>query len=136
MSAVSQSVASSREGFRQSRGAMWFGLFGGAIAWTAHLILAYAAAEFGCVGRIGDGAYLGISLVAWLEIALTLITTLTAGAATAVALRQHRRLQATADNVAENPERYIAWTGVLTSGMFTFVIVFESIPILYYLQTC
>jgi hypothetical protein len=129
MSAVSQSV-------RQSRGAMWFGLFGGAIAWTVHLMLAYAAAEFGCVGRLADRVYLDISLVAWLEVALTLATTLVAGAATAVAHGQHRRLQSYSEEVGVGAERSIAWTGVLTSGLFTFIIVFESIPILYYLQTC
>jgi hypothetical protein len=129
MSAVSQS-------FGQSRGAIWFGLFGGAIAWTVHLMLAYVAAEFGCVGRLGDRNYLGISLVAWLEVALTLATTLTAGAATVVSHLQHRRLQLRPEDVAVGAERSVAWTGVITSGLFTFIIVFESIPILYYLQTC
>jgi hypothetical protein len=128
MSAVSPNL-------RQSRGAMWFGLFGGAIAWTVHLMLAYAAAEFGCVGRLGDREYLSISLVAWLEIALTVTTALIAGAATAVAHLQYRRLQAHAEDDAVGSERCLAWTGVLTSGLFTFIIVFESIPILYYLKT-
>src|SRR5687768_2504269 len=103
MSAVLQSVG-------QSRAAIWFGLFGGAIAWTVHLMLAYAAAEFGCVGGLGDRDYLGFSLVAWLEVALTLATTLIAGAATAVAHRQHRRLQGHSEEVALGAEQRIAWT--------------------------
>jgi hypothetical protein len=162
-----------------SRGALWFGLFGGALAWTVHLMLAYVAAEFGCVGRLGERGYLGISMVAWLELALTVATTLASGAATVVAYRSHRRLRS-ANSLSENrrglahfagrpqqkeqsseqnvpvplsadgsrigskaaedaavaAERYMAWTGVLTSGMFTFIIVFESIPILYYLHSC
>lgn len=121
-----------------SRGALWFGLFGGALAWTVHLMLAYATAEFGCVGRLAEQSYLGITLVAWLEVALTLATALTSAAATVVAYRSHRRLSsdpARAD-AATTAECYTAWAGVLTSGMFTFTIFFQSIPILYYLNRC
>jgi hypothetical protein len=126
-----------REG-QVSRGTLWFGLFGGAVAWTVHLMLAYAAAEFGCVGRLGERGYLGISMVAWLEIALTVATTLVSGTATVVAYRSHRRLRSgeTEADAAVTAERYTAWAGVLTSGIFTFIIVFESIPILYYLHSC
>ena len=121
-----------------SRGALWFGLFGGAAAWTVHLMLAYAAAEFGCVGRLGERGYLGISMVAWLEIALTVATTLASGTATVVAYRGHRRLRSgeAAGDAAVAAECYTAWAGVLTSGMFTFIILFESIPIVYYLHSC
>lgn len=121
-----------------SRGALWFGLFGGAAAWTAHLMLAYAAAEFGCVGRLGERTSLGISLVAWLVLALTAATTLASGVATAVAYRCHRRLRSheARHEAPVAAERYTAWAGVLTSGLFTFIILFESIPILYYLNRC
>lgn len=131
MSAVVQQIG-------VSRGALWFGLFGGAIAWTVHLMLAYAVAEFGCVGRLGERGYLGITLVAWLEVALTLATTLAAGAATVVAYRCHRHLLSNAaqEDADAAAERYTAWAGLLTSGLFTFIILFESIPILYYLYHC
>jgi hypothetical protein len=121
-----------------SRGTLWFGLFGGAIAWTIHLMLAYVVAEFGCAGRLGEGSYLGITLVAWLEVGLTLVTALASGVATLVAYRSHRRLSSDAAEVeaAVSAERYTAWAGVLTSGLFTVIILFESIPIVYYLHTC
>ena len=121
-----------------SRGALWFGLFGGGIAWTAHLMFAYAAAEFGCVGRLGERAYLGISIVAWLELALTVATALASGAAMAVAYRSHCRLRTIAQepDSARAAERYTARAGLLTSGLFTFIILFESIPIFYYLRNC
>jgi hypothetical protein len=124
MSAVARDVGA-------GRGALWFGLLGGAAAWTAHLTLAYAAAEFGCVGGLGVRGYLGVSLVAWLELALTAVTTLVAASATAVAYRAFRRLRPD-----EAAERYAARAGLLTSGLFTFIILFESIPILYYLHRC
>jgi hypothetical protein len=121
-----------------SRGALWLGLFGGAIAWTVHLMLAYVVAEFGCVGRLGERSYQGISMVAWLELALTGATTLASAAATAVAYRSYRRLRssgqsADADRAAE---RDTARAGLLTSGIFTLIILFESIPIFYYLRHC
>ena len=120
-----------------SRRALWFGLLGGAIAWTFHLMLAYAAAEFGCVGQLGERSYQGLSMVAWLELALTSVATLAAGAATLVAYRSYRRLrsiEAKENTVAA--EQHAAYAGLLTSGLFTFIILFESIPILYYLQRC
>ena len=118
------------------RSKLWFGLFGGALAWTAHLMLAYLIAEFGCVGQLGERDYLGLSLVAWLELALTALTTLAAAAATTIAYVQHRRLQASQATNGDTTALTTAWLGLLTSGLFTFIIVFESIPILYYLQSC
>jgi hypothetical protein len=133
MSTAAQEVEVSR-----GRGALWFGLLGGAIAWTAHLLLAYVAAEFGCVGRLGERGYLGITPVAWLEAGLTLATALVSGAATVVAYRSHRRLRCDAEQADPTvvAEQYTARAGVLTSGLFTFIILFESIPILYYLHDC
>lgn len=122
---------------RVSRAALWFGLFGGAVAWTAHLLSAYVAAEFGCTGGLGEYTWLGVTLVAWLEAALTLATATAAGAATVVAYRAHRRLSGAGPSDASiDAERYTAWAGVLTSGLFTFIVLFESIPILFYLHSC
>jgi hypothetical protein len=122
----------------ENRGGLWFGLLGGAIAWTVHLLGAYGIAEFGCIGRLHDHVVSGISLVAWLEIALTAAMTLVAAVATAVAYRRHAalRLDEPPGHVAVAAARHTAWAGVLTSGLFTFIILFESIPILYYLQDC
>lgn len=121
-----------------SRGALWFGLLGGAGAWTIHLLAAYAAAEFGCVSGLSSREYMNVSFVAWLEIALTAMTTLFAGVATLVAWRTHRRLLARSAERDEAlaAEQNTAWAGLLTSGLFMFIIVFESIPILYYLRSC
>ena len=54
---------------------LWFGLVGGAVAWLVHLMGAYAIAEFGCVGTTQEYSFLGITLVSWLLIGLTLVTT-------------------------------------------------------------
>jgi hypothetical protein len=100
-------------------------------------MLAYAIAEFGCVGRLGERSYGGISLVAWLLLALTAATVLAAAAATGVAYHSYRRLRSSPSEIdVTGAAQNAAWAGVLTSGTFTFVILFESLPILYYLQGC
>ena len=121
-----------------SRLSLWFGLFGGAIAWTIHFMSAYAVAEFGCVGRLGERTYWNISLVAWLELAITAAAVLVAAAATAVAYRSQLPLLSSAYNAdaAREAERQTARAGLLTSGVFTFAILFESIPIFFYLRSC
>ena len=121
-----------------SRACLWFGLFGGALAWTIHFMSAYAVAEFGYVGGLDERSFGSISLVAWLELALTAAGLLVAAAATAVARRSQRRLLSSAHNTgaAGEAERHTARAGLFTSGIFTFVILFESIPIFFYLCSC
>ena len=119
------------------RASLWFGLFGGAIAWTVHFLSAYVVAEFGCVAGLNERSHWNISLVAWLELALTAVAVLVAAAATAVAYRSQRRLFASALlGSTREAERYTARAGLLTSGIFTFIILFESIPIFFYLRSC
>jgi hypothetical protein len=119
------------------RASLWFALIGGGGAWMIHLLAAYAIAEFGCVSGLGDRLYGDLSVIAWMQIALTAATTLMAGAATAVAYRRHRELQSIrAVDATLVAERSTATSGLLASGLFTFVILFESIPILFYLHDC
>lgn len=121
-----------------SRMPLWFGLLGGAVAWSAHLMFAYVIAEFGCNGPLRERQYSGISLVAWLEITWTIATALVAVLATWVAYRSYgvRRSGDVRTNGALAAERHTAWAGLLTSALFTWIILFESIPILYYLHRC
>ena len=120
-----------------SRPALWFGLLGGASAWTVHLLLAYGVAEFGCVSGLGQRIYLGISVVAWLEVAATVLTSVIAALAASVAHRSYRILRSqNLDEAGIAAAEYAARTGFITSGIFTFIILFESIPILYYLRDC
>jgi hypothetical protein len=120
-----------------SRARLWFGLLGGAIAWTIHLLAAYAIAEFGCVGRLGERTYANISLVAWMELALTAAMVLVALAATAVSYRCQRQLRSIESGGGPLVAAYFtARAGLLASGTFTFVILFESIPIFFYLRSC
>lgn len=121
-----------------SRPSLWFGLLGGAAAWTIHLMFAYVAAEFGCVSRFSEHRYLGISSVAWMVLVLTAVTAIASAIATVVAYRSHRRLQggANGSDPARLAESNTARAGILTSAIFTFVILFETIPIFFYLRDC
>ncbi len=119
------------------RVSLWFGMVGGGIAWLLHLISAYATAEFGCVGRLGEPRFGGISTVAWVEIALTIVASAVAGGATVVAYRRHSELRSNAS--LDGPpvaDEFAARAGVLASGILVFVILFESIPIFFYLRSC
>jgi hypothetical protein len=110
---------------------------GGSAAWTAHLLLAYGIAEFGCVSGLGERSYNGISVVAWLEITATILATTAAASATWVANRSRRILRSQAQELGDPAAaEYTAKAGQITSGIFTFIILFESIPILYYLRDC
>jgi hypothetical protein len=132
-----ESISSSSR-IRVRRGTLWFGVLGGAVAWTIHLLAAYALAEFGCVSGLGQRSAYGISYVAWAILVMSVAVTAVALLATLLAGRawqsfgndDHPSSPATAG------EQYLAQAGTLMSGLFTVAILFETIPILYYLRTC
>jgi hypothetical protein len=114
---------------------LWFALVGGAVAWLVHLMGAYVIAEFGCVGTTQEYSVLGVTLVAWLLVGLTLLTCGVAVGATLVARgMEHARTDVLRPD--DDAVRSIAHAGALTSGISAFVILFESVPILYYLHGC
>jgi hypothetical protein len=119
------------------RGRLWFGLLGGPVAWTAHLMLAYAIAEFGCVGSAPHSTLLGLTAVTWGVLAVSAATLAAAVAATLVAHRSRERAPEPADPNADGPPAgYLAGAGLYLSGFSAFVILVQSVPILYYLRDC
>ena len=135
---MNAALEQSRESIRESRTALWFGLLGGAFAWLAHLMGAYAVAEFGCVAGLTQYQFLDVSLVAWLLIGLSVFTALVGAIATLVAFIRYRGLglEQNASSEAESARVATARMGLITSGLFFFVIVVESLPIVYYLSSC
>jgi hypothetical protein len=118
-----------------ARAALWFGLLGGAAAWTLHLLLAYLIAEFGCVAEKDAIIWAGITKPAWMLLVMSAVMLAVAGAATWAA---HLAGKHPGRHDAEPPsvERYMARTGVIMSGLFTFIILVQSIPAFFYLQSC
>jgi hypothetical protein len=119
------------------RGRLWFGLLGGPVAWTAHLMLAYAIAEFGCVSPFGHRELLGLTAVTWGLLGVSAVTLAVAVAATRVARRARESAPEPGGPHADGPPTgYLAASGLYLSGFSAFVILVQSVPILYYLRDC
>lgn len=135
----------------------WFGFLGGAIAWTIHLLAAYAIAEWVCVSRVfAVERFLGVAIVAWLLIGVSILTALVAGAATWVAylhsapgirgssqlsvvgsrLRESLLLTDNRQPTTDNRLQELAQIGWVMSALFLFTILVQSIPIFYWLEGC
>lgn len=116
---------------------LWFGLLGGAVAWTIHLLFAYAIAEFGCVSPFREARFLGITGVAWGILTLTALTLILAVGGLEIARRSKRLLVETHEDEDEDePEAFMARAGWITSVVFVAIIVAQTLPVLYYLRSC
>lgn len=118
---------------------LWFGVLGSAIAWLLHLLLCYGIAEFGCVSPFREVRLAGLTGVTWLEIGASLLSLLLAAVATWTAQRSRRQLLGEGD--AElyetgDPRVFMARTGVITGRIFVFIILVQTLPILYFLHDC
>ena len=119
------------------RGKLWFGLLGGAIAWLAHLLLSWIVGEFGCLAGLGEITLLGLAGTAWLVILVSLATFAVSVAAAVAARAVGKRLRPEADSLDQTgSDRFLARIGVITSGLFAFVILVESIPVFFFLRSC
>ena len=121
-----------------SRRSLRFALLGGGVAWLAHLVLAYAIAEFGCIAGLGHVHWAGLSVVSWMLLVMTLLTLGLALAATAVAWRNRRRLLREWGHRSESHEAedFTARLALVSNAVFVGVIVVQSVPIFYYLREC
>jgi hypothetical protein len=119
-----------------SRFRLWFGLFGGAVAWTVHFLAAYAIAEFGCVSSFRDARFLGITGVAWGILAITALTLVLAVGGLEIARRSKRLLLVEVHEDEDEPEAFMARAGWITSVVFVAIIVAQTVPVLYYLRSC
>jgi hypothetical protein len=122
-----------------SRLPLWFGLLGGAAAWTVHFIGCWATAEWGGFSGFDRWKFLGITLVAWIIVALSIVAALVALGATLVACRHYRRLsnpRGAGEDLAGKGEtnRFLALSGWILSGLFLLIILVQSVPVLYFLR--
>lgn len=122
-----------------SRLALWFGVLGGAIAWAMHLVLAYLIAEFGCETETDAIVYRGIMLPAWMllgQSALMITVSSASIVSAAICLRRVRRIDPDAATVQTESQRHLARAGVVSGGLFTFIIAVQTIPVFFYLSSC
>lgn len=105
---------------------LWFGLLGGAAAWAAHLVLAYALVPLACAQ--------GLEILLYATIPLTMVVAI---AAIVFAWRGWSRVRERANETDENGNRlisqrvrFMALSGLAMSTYFLFVIVAQSVPII------
>ena len=118
---------------------LWFGVLGGAIAWLLHLLLSYGVSEFGCVSAFAETRLLGFSGVAWLEAGVSLLALILASGASLIAQRNGRYFSGEVDAArleSGDPRVFMARSGVLASRLFVFIILVQTLPILFYLREC
>lgn len=122
-----------------NRTSLWFGLLGGGVAWLFHFLSAYLVAEFGCMTRLSQMMFLGLTAVAWLIIGLSILWTAVAAAATWVSWQSAQgttALEMESDGNTSATGPHIARVGFYTSALFTLIIIVESVPIFFYLRDC
>ncbi len=126
-------------------GARGFGavidLAGGGLAWFLHLALSYLAAEFGCLTRLGEVRFAGMTGVVWMLLAIALFAAAGAGLALRSSWRRWRGESIEGEGegtcfTSGDAWRFTARTGIVINGFFLLVIVVGSAPILYYLRDC
>ena len=109
-----------------------FALWGAALAWLTHLLASYAIGEFGCLSGLQRYEAGGVTAVAWMLVAVTLVTMAVAIAGTLTAWRALRSPALP----ASGSERYLLRVGLWMSGLFILIILAQSLPIGYHLHDC
>lgn len=82
-------LSADRPGLRAAPALLWFGVLGGAVAWTLHTLIGWYLDETVC--RSGHDALLGVPLRVFVGV-VTLVMLTVAVLATAVAYRMWRQL--------------------------------------------
>lgn len=123
-----------------SNGRAAFHLAGGGAAWMIHLLLVYLIAEFGCLAGFDRFLFLNLTAVVWLLITASIIALALGIWATVSAWKTWKQTAHRAESKPETEngdgECFAARTGFWLNGFFSFVILVESLPILYFLQAC
>jgi heme/copper-type cytochrome/quinol oxidase subunit 2 len=123
-------AAAPRRRDRAAFAAAWFGLLGGAVAWSAQLVLGDAFAEVGCEA----GGFDGISIVL---LAITGVAAIVAAAALVVSLLHLRRPRSSdADEPSATRARFMATSGAVASAIFLTLIVMGGVLPHLFLSTC
>lgn len=114
----------------------WFALLGGGVAWTLHLLSAYAIAEFGCLSGLGD--WLGIPVIIWLIAGITLPLLALSAVATLVGMRYERR-HGTHEHAAleaDDPGVSLVRYGIVANALFILTILAQTVPLVFFLRGC
>jgi hypothetical protein len=107
---------------------LWACLWGGGCAWLLHFIVIWVCAEFGCISGLGRPGPLGVSIVAWLVLAFTVMFLALGSFALHASWGLRHREQAL--------DRFVARCGLALNTFFLLVIAVQSIPVFFHLKNC
>lgn len=113
---------------------LWVGLLGGATAWFIRFLLVYGVSEWRCTGMGEETYFFGIASTAWILLGITLL--LVAFAIWSVLVARATLRAVHARNEARGASLFMARTGIFLSGLFAFIMIVESIPILFLGRLC
>jgi hypothetical protein len=107
---------------------LWFGVLGGAAAWTVHLVLGWGVVELTCTS--GHDEVWGIPL-RWFAALLTLLPGLVVLAALAVTWRLHRHDLADVQDAGRKIRRaaFMAEVGLWINGLALLMVVFGGVAV-------
>ena len=115
----------------------WFHLLGAPVLWGVHFLVSYAWVEFACRMRllVLDSTILGLTVLSWSVLILTLIAVLASLYVGWSAYRSWRRiLESKKTNEVESwgveSKRFMALSGILLSALFSLVILLTGLPAL------
>lgn len=115
-----------------SRTRLWLGLLGGGTSWLAHLAVCGVGVELACVAGhdAAEPLFLGVGGVAWFVLGFTMLTLAGAGGSSWMAR------QAMHEDGAGEGHVWIARLGYLSGMAFMATILFETVPVLFFLRSC
>ena len=130
--------ASGRSVWEQLR--FWVGLWGGGILWTLHFLTIALVAEWGGFSGLDARHVVGISVVAWLII---LVTVVASGVGAWVMWVAYATYQQASQPATGQPadefydrignRRFLAKASWWSSIAFVLIVVVQSVPVLFFL---
>lgn len=119
--------------------ALWFGLFGGAFAWSVQLLVNYAVAAHVCYPRAVPLTLptIGESAMLWTLVIVSIATVVIGAAALVVAIRTWRRTSRETGggshwllDTGEGRTRFMAAAAIMTSSIFLLAIIVHLAAVL------
>jgi len=101
---------------------LWFGVLAGPVAWSLQILIGYNLEEIACSPGSQTQRIAGVEIES-AAMALTLTTGALALAGVLVAFSCRRRIHAGGDSTPGGRGEWMAWAGVITSGLFGFWIL-------------
>jgi formate hydrogenlyase subunit 3/multisubunit Na+/H+ antiporter MnhD subunit len=128
----------SRRGIRDAvvrlRLLLAFALFGAAIAWATHLMLAQFVSEWSYFSGFYRRSFLGLSISLWIiAVGAVALTTLAAASVwVGMRLRNQAQRDEAAPSVSSGSAEFVAAVGVVSGIVFVLTILAQSLPLLFF----